>query len=376
MPTPASTAYVPPPAPDWARARPEDAGLDPRRLAEAVAFARGHESERWPRQMIGPDGEYPQSADFAEPPEWRRLIGPVRPHAGPNGVIVRHGRIVAEWGDPTRVDMTFSISKSYIALAAGLAVAQGLIRDVGDKVRDYGLDDGFEAPQNRDITWEHLLHQTSEWEGELWGKPDLADRGRVIGGESKAGTPRALQPPGTHWEYNDVRVNRLALSLTLLFRRAIPGVLSQHVMQPIGTTNRWEWPTYEGATVEIDGKPVPSVPGGAHWGGGLWISSLDHARVGLLVLRGGRWGERQVLPGEWIDALRRPAPGNPNYGYLWWLNTDRALLPAAGADAMLGRGAGTHLLWLEPAADLVVVSRWVDAPHWDTLSRLILDSVR
>ena len=77
--------------------------------------------------------------------------------------------------------MTFSIAKSYLAVLAGVAVDRGLIRDIDEPVHAYGLDDGFESPQNRGITWRHLLQQTSEWQGTLWGKPDSIDHNRNVG---------------------------------------------------------------------------------------------------------------------------------------------------------------------------------------------------
>ena len=102
-----------------------------------------------------------------------------------------------------------------------------------------------------------------------------------------------------------------------------------------------------------------SVPGGTHWGGGLSISALDHARVGLLVARDGVWGARRVLPAGWVDELRRPSTLNRGYGLLWWLNTGRAQLAAAPETSFFARGAGNHVIWIEPTRDLVVVLRWV-----------------
>jgi hypothetical protein len=62
------------------------------------------------------------------------VLGPVFPRGGPNGVLLRRGQRVAEWGNPLQSDMTFSVAKSYIALLAGLAWRDGLIRDLDDKV--------------------------------------------------------------------------------------------------------------------------------------------------------------------------------------------------------------------------------------------------
>src|SRR3712207_9230350 len=79
--------------------------------------------------------------------------------------------------------MTFSVSKSYLATLAGLAVDRGLIRDLDDPVREYVDDGGFDGPHNSRITWRHLLQLTSEWQGTLWCKPDSVDHNRVTGSD-------------------------------------------------------------------------------------------------------------------------------------------------------------------------------------------------
>jgi CubicO group peptidase (beta-lactamase class C family) len=113
---------------------------------------------------------------------------------------------------------------------------------------------------------------------------------------------------------------------------------------------------------------MPSVPGGSHWGGGLWMSARDHARFGLLHLRRGRWGEVPILPASWVDECRRPCPINPEYGLLWWLDVGRA-------GAFAARGAGSSLIWIDPDDDLVAVVRWIDKPHIPGFLRHLLDAV-
>jgi len=86
----------------------------------------------------------------------------------------------------------------------------------------------------------HLLRQTSDWEGTLWGKPDWADR-------PPANQPladyvkRARNEPGTSYKYNDVRVNVLAYAALQVWRRPLPQVLREYVMDPIGASNTWRW---------------------------------------------------------------------------------------------------------------------------------------
>lgn len=105
---------------------------------------------------------------------------------------------------------------------------------------------------------------------------------------------------------------------------------------------------------------VASVPGGAHWGGSLWISTLDHALFGTLYQRGGRWGERQILPPEWLALSLTPCPLNPGYGFLWWPNHHHALSDHADDGAFAARGAGGNVVFVW--RDYVTVLRWCADP--------------
>ena len=188
------------------RRAPAAAGFDPAGLEEAIRYAQQNEAP-WERDVFKQIQK-----DVANEP-YPAILGETSERGGPAGMIVRHGYLVAQWGDIDRVDMSFSVAKSYLSTVAGLAVDAGLIADVKDRVAEYVQDGGFDGSRNREVTWHMLLNQTSEWEGTLWDKPDVADR--------RKGYDRKLQAPGTFWEYNDVRVNRLALALL----RVTDGVL-------------------------------------------------------------------------------------------------------------------------------------------------------
>ncbi len=353
------------------RARPAEFGIDAQKLADAVAFAEAAET-RWPRDLSGGLAAVQKSAEH---PPWNEVLGPTKDRGGPNGLIVKGGAVVASWGDIDSVEMTYSATKSYLAILAGVAVADGLIGSIDDPVRETALDAAYDTQQNKDITWRHLLQMTSEFEGSLWDKPDLVDRNRKNGvgvDNSRKGTHRDLQAPGEFWEYNDVRVNRLSLSLMQVFRQPLPEVLKSRIMDPIGASDSWQWHYYRNSFFEIDGVPMASVPGGAHWGGGIWINSLDHARLGQLILQRGTWEGRQLLPEAWVDAMHTPCAIKLTYGLLWWLNTGGAHFSQAPDSSFFAIGAGQNIVWIEPKHEFVVVARWVDDAKMNDLAGRIM----
>jgi CubicO group peptidase (beta-lactamase class C family) len=351
----ASAAAAQPYTPDrwtWQTRAAMDAGFNAAALEQAIALAVANENPNTKELAVD------IATTFSREPH-SSLIGPTRPRGALNGLIVRGGYIVAEWGDTSRVDMTFSVTKTFLSTVVGLAWDRGLIKEVSDRVGPYVPDTGlFDAPHNQPITWDHLLRQTSDWQGTLWDKPDWADRPE---GESPSDYPkRPLHPPGSRYKYNDVRVNVLALAALHVWRRPLPEVLRTEVMEPIGASNTWRWHGYNNSWIELDGLKMQSVTGGGHWGGGMFISARDMARFGLLFLRNGRWGERQIVSPKWIAMARTPGPANDQYGFMnWFLNTGRRSLPSAPESSVTFRGNGQNIIYLDWDNDLVIVVRWI-----------------
>lgn len=332
----------------WETIEPQVAGFDAGRLQAAVDYARS--------QAVTKPADLHEviTAHFGPREPGFRILGPTGTRAGDSGMILRHGRIVARWGDTRRVEMTFSVAKSYLSTLAALALADGLIADVHDPVARNVGGPYFEGEHNGKITWHHLLNQSSDWSGTLWDIADWADRPE---GDDPAYRP--FHPPGTRYKYNDVRVNLLALSLLEVFREPLPQVLRQRIMDPIGASTTWRWHGYENSWIELDGLRMQSVSGGGHFGGGMFISTEDHARFGLLFLRRGQWGGEQLFPAEWLEAMRASAPDRPDYGYLWWLNTARERIPAAPERAFSAAGFEGHYIYIDEQHDLVIVLRWI-----------------
>jgi CubicO group peptidase (beta-lactamase class C family) len=358
---------------EWARRTPEQMKINAAALKAAVDFSIASESTA----LRDLEQNHPLSwgsEPFDEP------LGPFRTRGPQTGLIIKDGYIVAEWGEIDRVDMTFSVTKSFLSTTVGLAFDDGLIRDVKDHVRDYmppvvlPPGDGepgdeetgigkpnvrmlFESEHNRKITWDSLLRQTSDWEGTLWGKPDWADR---PGEDVAANRTRKHYEPGEVYKYNDVRVNLLSLAALQVIRRPLPQILRERIMDPIGASNTWRWRGYENSWVEVDGQMMNSVPGGGHWGGGMHLSALDQARFGYLTFNKGKWDGRQLISEKWLVMAETPTIPEPGYGFMnFFLNTGRKAIPAAPESAFRHIGAGTNMVYVDRENGLVVVSRWI-----------------
>jgi len=373
---------------DWQRKTPAEAGFDPKRLQAAIDHAIAAEMPN-PRDLVRNHYQTFGREPFGD------AIGPIKERGDQTGVIVRKGYIIAEWGEPKRVDMTHSITKSMLSTVVGTAYDRGLIRSIDDTVREYvppiqlynpmplGNNKAdrlgqdllylFETPHNRTITWNHMLRQVSDWEGTLWGKPDWADRPHKD--PSEWGT-RPRHKPGTVYEYNDVRTNALALSALNVWRRPLPQVLRDNILEPIGASTTWRWFGYENAWIVLDGVPVQSVTGGGHWGGGMFINAYDMARFGYLTLNRGRWKDRQLVSDQWMTWALTPTPAQTDYGFMnFYVNHDRKFMPSAPASAFGHQGNGTNFVYVDPENDIVAVLRWIDRPQIDGFVKRLLEAL-
>lgn len=338
---------------EWQHKTPDDFGMSDAYIKKAVDFAKANEysGSRDLRIAI--------LSSFGYEP-YIEVVGPTKERGGPAGLILKDGYIIAEWGDVDRVDMTFSVTKSFLSTVVGLAYDNGLISSVTDPVHKYIWDGTYDGEHNKKITWEHLLNQSSDWSGTLFGMPDWSDRP-----DRKEGLDewkyRELHEPGTFYKYNDVRVNLLSYSTLQVWRKPIPQVLKEYIMDPIDASSTWRWYGYSTSWVTIDGLSVQSVSGGGHSGGGLFISAADMARFGLLFEREGQWEGKQLISKEWIDVARQSSPASEGYGYLWWLNKGSRSFDLAPETAFYAAGFGGNYIFVDQKNDLVIVTRWLES---------------
>ena len=166
-----------PEAGNWQSKTPKELGVDAGKLQEAIRFAETHEStENRNLKIAHYEGSFGREP-FGYP------VGPMKERGPATGLIIYKGYVVGQWGDPARVDLTFSVAKSFLSTTAGLAVDAGLIRSVQDLVHPYmapiypydplrlavnkadhldqeDIFDLFNTPHNQKITWDNLLRAT------------------------------------------------------------------------------------------------------------------------------------------------------------------------------------------------------------------------
>lgn len=278
-------------------------------------------------------------------------------------MIVRHGHVVAEgWWAPysaERPHLLYSLTKSFTSIAAGLAVADGHL-SLDDRVVDV-LPDRVPADiseQARRVNLHHVLSMTAghttDSLGEAWQlEPDDLVRGylRVPFTETE----------GTWHAYDNATTYVVARMVERATERGLPELLDERLFTPMG----------------IDHAEWDRVKGGASFGfHGLHLTTEAVAAFGELLLRGGRWGDRQLVPREWVELAtgRHIATyqvegwsENPDvlrgYGYQFWTSRH----------GYRGEGSFGQMCLVIPEHDLVVVVTAAVAEGGETLLDPIWD---
>ena len=350
---------------NWDEKEPAFFGLDNQKIEEAIIFALENENK------VDVNLETAIVKAFGSEPYFE-IKGPTKNRGKSNGVIIKNGYIIGKWGDVNRVDMTFSVTKSYLSTIAGIAFDRGLI-ELQDPLKKYVWDGKFDSEHNQLITWHHLLNQSSQWKGNLFGTFDWADRPEK-GLSIQDLKNQIISKPGYAYKYNDVRVNLLSYSLLNVFRKPLPAILKENVMDPIGASTTWRWYGYEKSNIMIDGLRIQSVSGGGHFGGGVFINTLDHARFGLLFLRDGLWKKNRIISSKWIELITKPSLNNRSYGYMWWLNQGNRKWPGLSENIFYAAGFGGNYIVISPDHQLVIVARWIDSSKIGDFVRKVIQA--
>ncbi len=283
-------------------------------------------------------------------------------------LVIRHGYLVAEWmGVPAMPQTTFDV---WSCAKSATGIAYGLLFDDSRHHRlpmDAQIDLDSPAysfipegnpltdPAKEKIKLRHLLSMTSGIPGEGHGIEGIAVS--AGGGEYEfalgkqadrfgSSAARLYATPGEAWDYSDAAFAHLSLIFFHVTGQEIGELMKTRVFQPISIEN-FGWDLQGGG-----GNLGPHT--NAH--SGLRLSARDFARLGYLLLRGGRWNGREIVPKWWIDLATRSSQSiNPSYGYTFWVNAEGTLWPGVPKDAFGLMGFATNRCYVVPSLDLVVV---------------------
>ena len=286
-------------------------------------------------------------------------------------MIVQGGREVASWGDITRRYNCHSIRKSFLSALMGPYVEDGTI-DLSLTLEALGIDDveGLSAVEKKATIYDLLTARSGIYHPAGYETPWM----RAIK------PPRHSQPPGTAWCYSNWDFNALGTIFAQLTGRGVHDALRDTIARPLGMEDfRHDDEHRDGWMVQDACSQHPAYP--------FAMSTRDLARFGLMYLRDGRWGPRQVIPAAWVATSVLPysdAGARGSYGYMWWLARAGTGFPGVvqPEGSFSAQGSGGHFLVVIPPLDLVVVhrvdtaisGRVVDRFQFGQLLRLILNA--
>jgi CubicO group peptidase (beta-lactamase class C family) len=286
-------------------------------------------------------------------------------------VVIRKGYLVAEWHEggatPETCFNIYSCTKSFTGTAFGILFGEGLdngARGVSLESPAYAfLPEGWPLtdPRKERILLRHLLSMTSGIAGESFGlygfrtAPGVSAFAAALGRapflHRDTGRPISVAglvaDPGTRWDYSDPAFAHLSLAFWHAAGQELRDFMHGRVFEPIGVENV-HWPLLGLADDGIGRHCNPS--------GGIYISAREFARFGYLMLRGGRWGGRQIVPRGWLEVATRSSQElYPVYGLTWWVNHEGKLWPGVPPDAFAAMGFKTNLCCIIPSLDVVAV---------------------
>lgn len=230
-------------------------------------------------------------------------------------LVAYKGHIVQEWTAPDRRHFFFgtaSATKSIAAVLTGMLIGDGKIGGVDDPVARYLPE--WQAGADSAVTIRHLLTMTSGLAASF--SPEMGP-GVVAAADPEAfvfGLPLTYAP-GERWGYSNESPQLLAPILERVAGMPLAAYARERLFDPLGMRR---------TMLRVGEYYHTWLAGGAE------TTPHDFARLGQLVLNGGRWNGEQIVPEDWIAALNTPTPQNPSYGYLWWRLRDGAALAAAG----------------------------------------------
>jgi CubicO group peptidase (beta-lactamase class C family) len=266
------------------------------------------------------------------------LAAYARKYGGGSGCVVRHGRLVKEWGDPAaRADVKSATKGAVGTTLLGLAVDAGLVR-LDDRARRHYPALGGEKKENAATGWLDRI--------------TVRQLATMTAGFDDGRPPLLVYPPGTKGIYSNDTSNMLAELLTIRFGEDLRAVLKRKVMAPLGVRDaEWAWRDNQFRAKTVNGLPS------REFAAGLTITHRALARVGYLYLREGNWKGKQLLSREFVRTATRPTdlPAPFPFYALYWGSNARGTFAGLPKDAFWALGLGDSFVLVCPNLDVVAV---------------------
>lgn len=283
-------------------------------------------------------------------------------------MVVEGGRVIDQWGETATKFNIHSIRKSLLSAMYGVHVADGDI-DLSSTMEALGVDDN--EPSLTEVERQATLHDVLKARSGVY-HPALYETASM----AAARPARGSHAPGTFWYYNNWDFNVAGTLFERLTKTNVFHEFARAIARPIGME---DYRVEDGRYVTGRDSVYPAYP--------FRLTARDMARFGLLFLRKGRWGWRQVVPADWVTesvTSYSDAGGSGGYGYMWWVAANGRHLPGVSIPdgSYSARGAGGHYILVIPAYDLVIVHRVntdvqenaVSAAEFGQLVQRILDA--
>jgi len=288
--------------------------------------------------------ELPASRQWS-PERLSELINELSKGGSTSFMIVEGGDVAFTWGDIAHKSSVASARKSLIGLLYGIYASEGLI-DLDASLGDLGVDDHSPLTDiEKTATVRDLLASRSGvYHPSVY---DIA-QGRPA---------RGRYPPGSFWFYNNWDFNVLGTIFELQTRENLFAAFASKIAGPLGMQD-----------FVLSDLRYEHGPESRHPVYKMRFSARDLARVGLMCLRHGMWGDQRIVPEDWLRESLKPHSdlgGGRGYGYLWWTTEANAPGDMLHADVPIyyASGLGGQKIIVLPDRDLVVVHRAARVDH-------------
>lgn len=271
-------------------------------------------------------------------------------------VVLKDGALVHEsyylGTGPDDLRISWSVAKSFLSALFGIVLAEGKIASLDDPVTRYVpslVGSAYDGASIHDVLTMSSGVGFNEDYLDFWS--DINRMGRVLAlGGSMDGFAAAMKDraaePGARMHYVSIDTHVLGMVIRGATGEDIPDLLERHILAPLGM---------EAAPYYLtDGEGVSFVLGG------LNVTTRDYARFGQMMLQGGEWQGRQIVPRDWVEQSTVPqAKDGSGYGYQWWI------ADGAGPGEFNAQGIYGQYIWIDRTRNVVIAVNAADTGFED-----------